>query len=197
MRDNRATASVNLLPPSVQERLSKTRIVHRWTKIIAAIGIITVISICLGRILVNQKDQQIAVIESSVSEPNRLLSENLDIRSRIRAKKSAIASSAKLRNQYSPIVLLSLLSDIRNDANGEIEVEKIDFKESFELPQENKNERHGSVVLMFKTTSVSNSAKVVAMLESSNRFASVRLASPLEKAGGSVERLKFSVECLF
>ncbi|MFK7737547.1 MAG: hypothetical protein AB8B50_16045 [Pirellulaceae bacterium] len=196
MSRSTSTGSINLLPASIQTRLQTRDALQLWIRILASSGAICAMAIAIGQFLAMGLNREIVATQSQTTAPQQLLNENVRLRARVRSLTSSAGRRQQERNQYSPLVVLELVSSIRDQVDGALEIESFTFHEK-DVATDKKSiaKEVASVVLKMKTKGVANSAKIVSAIRDSNRFSRVELASALEQIGGTKNGLRFSVRC--
>ena len=185
--------SVNLLPNQLIARLDKQRLRAIWLRVFAVSALLCILAFAYGTLQAANCQQGIASLEKQTEAPKFLLKENSRIRKALVRDRDEMAKRAKLSTRHSPLVLLSLLSEIKSELEGELQLHHFN-QTALEGEQGSEG---GQLSLTLATSNAANSAEIVKLLEDCGYFREVKLVGALEKIQSTQDDLQFSIHCIF
>ena len=185
-------SSVNLLPDAAVGRYRKKQLIQAWLKIgmfgLALAGV----TIFACQSLLIQQRRALHNIEATNAKPIAVRKANRELKIKLSKINRWSQEQLKLRSACSPLPVLELLTQIKRELNGAVEVESFDYIEQASSGQ------YGSVTITLKTDNPENSARIVQSFRDSELFKLVKLQSAIDtlKSGDETD-LRFSMRCEF
>lgn len=186
--------SVNLLPSSANDRFRRGQAKTTWIQVIVIAASITAFAVMVGQSASAQKQIQIAKRQAEGAKSKAVYNANGELTAQLKQISQWADSNRRLRGYYSPLVVLDLLSCIKEEIDGKMEVEQFTFETR---KATDSTPSGGSVVIGLKTDSASNSARIVQAMQDQSLFSEVKLESALQQVVSENGDLKFSIKCTF
>lgn len=186
--------SVNMLPATSIRQYSRKRTAARWTKAAMISMAVSGIVMLAGQSILMHHRDALKRIEAEDANPLAVQAANTELRNKLRQVNHWTQKQIQLRSAYSPLPVLGLLTQLKEDLGGALEIEAFEFSEHAK-PQ---NEMQGYILVTLKTDNPGNSARIVQGFRASEMFQQVKLQSSLETLqSGSESDLRFSIRCDF
>lgn len=187
------TPTINLIPKAIIQRFRHNRIKAAWTRIILITTAVCVMVIIYGQASIYSDKARIAAEEADASLPRTLQRDNGKLKRELLRVRNYESQQKQLRSQHSPLAVFSLLTQVKADLNGKLDVELVDYR----LETDPNSKSNGSVLLSVITEGTSNSSQLLQLLRQSNRFQSVQLSGTLQKLAEDNDDLRFNIQCVF
>ncbi|GAB5403146.1 MAG: hypothetical protein Aurels2KO_13770 [Aureliella sp.] len=188
--------SVNLITPKTLSHFAIRRTKRVWKRVATTALIITISSTFWLVSATNKIQKQIAAEVDSGNGPRRVLAKHQQLQQYLSKLSQVEREQMRLRSKHSPLSLFALLTDIKDQLDGELEVERIDYALD-KLQLKAASSSSGKVTLQMVTTSTIKSSSVIEKLTHCGFFRDVQLSTALVKADAATEDLRFSVACKF
>lgn len=156
--------------------------------------------VLVGQTVVSSRFADPAHSYASQVLPNDLVQENVRLKRTMRVVKTIQARQSAQRTNYSPLVVIAALTELKQELSGMMQVNALNFSVQSTPRSSSKspgtNDEHGYVVVSIQTDSPSNSANIVQALQQNRLFREVKLQSGLEQKNTSGD-LQCSIRCAF
>lgn len=199
--------NINLLPPSVIRQFEHKRVIKAWSRLLTVAIIVALLSIAWGQTNARKMRQQTQQQLALASYPQEIRQQHAKLSSRLRALTQYENSQAEQRSRFSPLVVMSMLHQLKQDLGGQLQARSIEFAEhtpttpasTGNTPTSSKPNQiaHGFVTLQLVANDTSACSDLMHRLKQSQLFASVKLSSPLESIEAQSDALRFTVRCEF
>lgn len=195
MRSNK-----NLIPPRTLAEFRLKRTKRIWIQWLSIATLLAAACFVLASVEAHDLKKRIAAETSAATGPRETHREFQRLSDELRSLSSYQARQEYLRSSYSPLGLLTLLSEIKGALDGKMEVGSLQLRLNPVPVRDNDttgiNDRQsGQVMLEFITRGASNSSQLLQLLRESNFFRVVKLSSALERATPNSDDFRFTVQC--
>ncbi len=188
--------SVNLITPKTLSSFAVRKTKRIWIRVAAIALVITISSTCWLVSATREIDKRVAAEADSGNGPRKVLAEHRKLKQKLAKLTQLEREQIRLRSSRSPLSLFALLTDIKNQLDGELEVERIDYALD-QLHSQPAASSGGTVTFQMVTTTTIKSSSIIEKLTHSGFFKEVQLSTALVKADVRNQDLRFSVACKF
>lgn len=195
--------SVNLITPQTLSGFAVRKSKRIWKRFTVAAFVACVVTTCWLAALTSDTNQRIASEVDNGNGPRKVLAKHKQLQQELAKLSRVEGEQVRLRSSHSPVSLFALLSDIKQQLDGELVVERVDYALD-KLPSAKSAsappaaaQANGKVTLQLVTTSTIKSSSVIEKLSHCGFFTEVQLSTALVKADAQTEDLRFSVACQF
>ncbi len=189
--------SFNLLPPAVIQRFERKRIVWAWSKVLLAGFIVTVLSVGWGHATANKTKLYTQQQSALAQYPQDVRRQHAELTSQLRALNTFESKQLELRSQFSPLPVLSMLHQLKEDLGGQLQATSVEFAELPATPGTPHSTPNGFVSLQLVTNGSTSCSDLTHRIRESQLFTDVKLSSPLELVDAAGEALRFTLRCEF
>ncbi len=188
---------VNLLPPTATQRFRQKRTVVVWGKLLPVIILTMLLTIGWGQSTAARIKAQIEGQLSLTQRPTEIRQVHQDLKAQFRALNRMQTEQVELRSRFSPLVVVQLLHQLKQDFNGKLQVTSIDFVEQCQPSSASKASSNGHVTLQMIVDGTTNCSDSMQRIREAGLFCDVKLGSALELVDPNSEALRFTLRCEF
>lgn len=189
--------SVNLLPPATAQKFECNRAIRLWSKLTVFCVLSSASAIVWGQLTVTEQERQISEERQALSGPRQVQQALEAERARLQELDEYELTQSLQRTQYSPLVIMELLQQVKTELHGKLEITSLEFVHHENQTWNDTAIPHGHVIIQAITEGTISSSFVMQQLRASEYFVDVQLTSALEKLEPSKQDLRFTVRCEF
>lgn len=188
--------SANLLPQNASRRFQQKRILAFWTKFIFIATLSTATVVMWGQSAASNYHVKVEAQETMAEYPRGVQRRFAVLQGKLRQLNHYETQEAQKRSQFSPLLVIQLLHELKEEFDGELQATTVTFIETTSVKDSNKND-NGHVSLELITNGSANCSNLIKAIQDSGYFLDVRLSSALENVDANSQQLRFSVRCTF
>jgi Tfp pilus assembly protein PilN len=197
---------VNLLPQAATERLARKRTVLAWTQAVIAALLISGLFIVWGQSTATQYLTQIEQDLTQAAHPKRLRQQHAALTARLRSIKELEIRHQDLRSGYSPLVVIQLLHQLKDELGGNLQALAFDYTEQSTAATAGLNTAsrntagpgmQGFISVQMVADGSATCSQLMQRLRATALFTDVKLSSSLEQFEQPSESLRFTLRCEF
>ena len=194
--------NVNLLPPAVIQRFNRKRVIRAWSRLLLIAALVAMLIIAWGQTNSNAIRRTTRDHLARSRHPQEIQKQHAALSSRLRALIQYESLQLERRSRFSPLVVLSMLHQLKQDLGGQLQAHAIEFAEQMPTagppaPGSPSQALHGFVSLQLVANGTSACSDLMHRIRQSQLFTSVKLSSPLESFAAQSDALRFTLRCEF
>lgn len=188
---------VNLLPLAASQRFARKRSLKAWGKFLLLGWLLAAIVIAWGQSTVASIRQQMTTHAAANQYPSSLRAQHASLAAQLQALNHYQQQQIELRSRYSPLVVIQLLHQLKEELGGQLHADAIEFVEQASTGTVPEQAVHGHTALQLVASGSNACSELMQRLRDSSLFSEVKLSSALELVDPQSDALRFTVRCEF